>query len=165
MISLSISDPGEALDRMCSALRTLGSKSLQVGLVGAGGSAADHAALLEHGSPAQGVPGRPFFDAATGSAYVLDPVTEGFTAALEAAVSGDEAGVTAALEAAGAAAADGIRAWFDAELGPPNAPITVSGGWMRNRISGKPFYISGKGFNRPGYDSGALYNAFTYELK
>ena len=27
----------------------------------------------------------------------------------------------------------------------PNATITIQGGWMRNKISGKPFYVVGKG--------------------
>lgn len=27
----------------------------------------------------------------------------------------------------------------------PNASITIHGGWMRNKISGKPFYVEGKG--------------------
>lgn len=27
----------------------------------------------------------------------------------------------------------------------PNATITIQGGWMRNKVSGKPFYVRGKG--------------------
>jgi hypothetical protein len=30
------------------------------------------------------------------------------------------------------------------EIPPPNAPITLEGGWMRNPVSGKPTYIKGK---------------------
>ena len=30
-----------------------------------------------------------------------------------------------------------------------NASITVDGGWMRNKISGKRFYVEGKGVNAP----------------
>ena len=40
---------------------------------------------------------------------------------------------------------DSINYWSS----PENAPITVNGGWMRNKKSGKLFYIEGKGFNNP----------------
>lgn len=38
----------------------------------------------------------------------------------------------------------------------PNAPITINGGWMRNKVSGKPVYIKGKHSNRPLIDTGEL---------
>lgn len=38
----------------------------------------------------------------------------------------------------------------------PNAPITVNGGWMRNRKTGKPIYIEGKHSTRPLIDTGSL---------
>ena len=38
----------------------------------------------------------------------------------------------------------------------PNAPITIYGGWMRNKVTGKPIYIKGKGSDRPLIDTGAL---------
>ena len=112
-----------------------------------------------------GVPGRPFFRNAVSDGETVRAVAEGFTAAMEAALAGDEGALEAALAEAGKAGADGIRAFMDRGLTPANAPITVSGGWMRNRVSGKPVYIPGKGFNRPGYDTGALYNAFSFEVK
>ncbi len=31
----------------------------------------------------------------------------------------------------------------------PNATISIYGGWMRNKISGKPFYVEGKGTGKP----------------
>lgn len=31
----------------------------------------------------------------------------------------------------------------------PNAPITIYGGWMRNKKSGKLFYVRGKGEGKP----------------
>ena len=38
----------------------------------------------------------------------------------------------------------------------PNAPITVRGGWMKNKATGKPVYIEGKGFNQPLVDTGIM---------
>jgi hypothetical protein len=37
-----------------------------------------------------------------------------------------------------------------------NAPITIQGGWMRNKKSGKLFYVKGKGSSRPLIDTGNL---------
>lgn len=38
----------------------------------------------------------------------------------------------------------------------PNSPITIYGGWMRNKVTGKPIYIKGKGSDKPLIDTGAL---------
>ena len=37
-----------------------------------------------------------------------------------------------------------------------NAQITIDGGWMRNHVSGKPFYVEGKKSSRPLIDTGLL---------
>ena len=55
-----------------------------------------------------------------------------------------------------------IEAWTkkfftDSDNGwAPNAPITINGGWMRNKTSGKVFYIKGKHSERPLIDTGSL---------
>ena len=39
----------------------------------------------------------------------------------------------------------------------PNATITQEGGWMRNKVSGKPFYVIGKGTGKtPLIDTGTM---------
>jgi len=38
----------------------------------------------------------------------------------------------------------------------PNAPITIEGGWMRNKVTGKVFYVKGKHSERPLIDTGSL---------
>lgn len=48
---------------------------------------------------------------------------------------------------------------------PPNAPITLKGGWMRNKKSGKPFMVEGKKSTIPLVDSGDLSKAPTYEIR
>ena len=75
-----------------------------------------------------------------------------------------EASGDAALETAGQAGADGIRTYIDSSIPPPNSPVTVNGGWIYNRKARKCVYVSGKGFNKPLFDTGALYDAFGYEV-
>ena len=69
------------------------------------------------------------------------------------------------MEAAGKAGADGIRAYIDSNIPPPNSPVTVNGGWIYNRAAHKSVYVPGKGFNKPLFDTGALYDAFDYEIE
>lgn len=38
----------------------------------------------------------------------------------------------------------------------PNAPITIYGGWMRNKKTGKVFYVKGKHSEKPLIDTGSL---------
>lgn len=38
----------------------------------------------------------------------------------------------------------------------PNAPITIHGGWMKNKATGKPVYIKGKKSDKPLIDTGSL---------
>lgn len=47
---------------------------------------------------------------------------------------------------------------------PPNAPLTVSGGWTKNKKSGKPFYVEGKGHSIRMYDTGQFVNSVDYEV-
>ena len=48
---------------------------------------------------------------------------------------------------------------------PPNAQITIDGGWMRNKKSGKPFKVEGKKSSNPLVDSGDLSKAPVYEIR
>lgn len=46
----------------------------------------------------------------------------------------------------------------------PNAPITIHGGWMRNKVSGKIFKVEGKGSSRPLIDTGRLRQSIIYKI-
>lgn len=48
---------------------------------------------------------------------------------------------------------------------PPNAPFTVSGGWMHNKKSGKLFYAEGKGSDNPLVDTEKMLGAVTYTVR
>lgn len=155
----------EDFSLVAEALKSLAAKTLKVGLPPSKGEGLLFVlAIQEHGSPVNRIPARPVVRPALYSAEVRSEMAEAMLGAVEATWNGDEAGATAGLEAAGKAGADGIRAYIDKGVSPPNSPITVSGGWMRNRVSGKPVHIPGKGASRPLIDSGALYNAFDFEI-
>ena len=85
--------------------------------------------------------------------------------ALRAARAGDLAGTRAGLEKSGQAGAEGIRAYIDRGIPPKNAPITLTGGWMRNPVSKKPVKIKGKSGTTPLVDTGQLYNDFDWEIR
>ena len=85
--------------------------------------------------------------------------------AARAAWEGDDDAAKAAMESAGQAGADGIRAYIDSHIPPPNSPVTVNGDWVYNRVARKCVYVPGKGFNKPLFDTGALYDAYDYEVE
>ncbi len=62
------------------------------------------------------------------------------------------------------AGVDGIHAYIDAGIPPPNAPITLTGGWMRNPASGKAVKVKGKSGTKTMVDTGQLYNDFDWEI-
>lgn len=47
---------------------------------------------------------------------------------------------------------------------PPNSPITINGGWMRNKKSGKWFKVKGKGSSNPLIDTGTLRNSVQFQV-
>ena len=148
------------------ALDLLKSASVEVGLPdGAPGRSRWLLALHERGAPGAHIPPRPVVGPALASAETRAAVTDGLLSACEAAADGNVSGVTAGFEEAGQAGVAGIRAYIDAGIRPGNAPLTISGGWIRNFTSGKPVNVTGKGFDKPMYDTGALYDSFDYEVK
>ena len=68
------------------------------------------------------------------------------------------------VKALGISAKDETKATIANFGAPANAPITVNGGWMRNRVTGKPFYVEGKGKNQPLVDNGDLLRSITYQV-
>ena len=46
---------------------------------------------------------------------------------------------------------------------PANAEITIHGGWMRNKQTGKPIYIEGKGFNAPLRDTHIMWRSVNHQ--
>ena len=148
------------------ALALLKTTHVEVGLPeGASGRSRWLLALHERGAPGAHIPPRPVVGPALAQAETQSAMTDGLISACEAAAEGDIPGVTAGFEQAGQAGVDGIRSYIDSGIKPGNAPLTLSGGWIRNFSSGKPVNVPGKGFDKPMYHTGELYSSFDYEVK
>ena len=119
-------------------------------------------AVQEHGSPIMHIPSRPVIRPALAQAETRAAMASAMKDAIASAW--EEKDPHADLEAAGQAGADGIRAYIDSHIPPPNSPATVSGGWIYNRAAKKAVYVKGKGFDKPLFDTGALYEAFGFEI-
>lgn len=102
--------------------------------------------IHEHGSPINNIPPRKVLAPALHRPETRKAMAEAMTAAVKAAWQG--ADPAPFLESAGQTGADGIRAYIDSHIPPPNRPATVAR----------------KGFDFPLYDTGALYRAFDYEV-
>ena len=153
-------------EKLKESLELLKSTSVEVGLpAGTSGRSRWLLALHERGAPGAHIPPRPVVGPALAQAETQSAIADGLLSACEAAASGDSDGVTAGFGEAGQAGVDGIRAYIDSGISPGNAPLTISGGWIRNFSSGKPVNIPGKGFDKPMYNTGALYDSCDYEVK
>ena len=165
-MKFSFSDDKSLWKKRLAALKTLASSQVDVGLTSSASARSRMLlAIHEHGAPAIRIPPRPVIEPALSSPEAREAMTAAMQDALAAAMAGDPDGTTAALNRAGESGVSAIRRYIDAGVPPPNAPVTVSGGWIYNRIAKKGVHVEGKGFNKPLYDTGALYNDFDYEIK
>ena len=118
-----------------------------------------------YGSPINNIPARPVLEAAI--EHDKDQISKLLQDATDAALSGSIDGVHGKLEEAGTQGANLARAWFTnpANHWAKNADITVDGGWMKNKVSGRPFKVKGKGSDRPLIDTGEMRKSITYKVK
>ena len=165
MIKLLLSEDLKKLEDRLQCLRYLATHTVEVGLTStASGRSRTLLAIHEHGSPAMHIPARPMVKPALNQASVRAEMASAMQQACASALDGDMDGVTAALERSGQAGVDGIHAYIDAGIPPPNAPVTLTGGWIRNPVSGKPVKVKGKSGTTPLVDPGQLYNDFDWEI-
>ena len=163
-MKLTIHDDPDALSRRVRALRKLKAANVKVGLPAKAGSRLRFIlAVQEHGSPVMRIPPRPVIRPALAKPETRAAMAEAMKDAVQAAWNGEDP--RPAMEAAGRAGADGIRAYIDSHIPPPNSPLTVEGGWFYNRKARKTVYVKGKGFNKPLFDTGTLYDTFGYEVE
>lgn len=160
------------LTRMKEALMLLSRTEVEVGIPPENDdhsgpfSASELLYLHESGCPLNHVPARPVMGPALADGEVQQAMADAMLEALQAAMKGDSAGTLSGLEKAGQTGADAMKNYIlDGGHLAPNAPITISGGWMRNHVSGKPVHVRGKGGATPLLDTGQLVNAFGYKLK
>ena len=164
-MKLTIHDDPELMTDRLRVLQQLKKTTVKVGLPAkAGGRLQFILAVQEHGSPIMRIPSRPVIEPALAKQETRSAMASAMMDAIAAAWEGDDAGAQEAMESAGQAGADGIRAYIDSHIPPPNSEATVNGGWIYNRAAKKAVYVPGKGFNKPLFDTGALYDAFDYEV-
>ena len=165
MIRLKCSEKTEFMEKREKCLEWLRGHCVRVGLP-ASASARSRFLLAVHtrGSPLMRIPPRPVVKPALAREELRAELAEHLAEACAAAFDGSLPGVRAGLEKAGPRGADGIREYIDAGIDPPNAPVTLSGGWIRNRVSGKGVPVKGKSGTTPLVDTGQLYGEFGYEI-
>ena len=164
-MNLTFNDDESLWEKRLSALKTLASSQVDVGLTSSASARSRMLlAIHEHGAPAMRIPARPVIQPALASPKAREAMTAAMMEAVSAALAGDESAVMSSLESAGEAGVKAIHDYIDAGVPPPNAPVTVSGGWVYNRAAKKGVHVEGKGFNKPLYDTGQLYHDFDCEI-
>ena len=155
----------EGLEKRKQCLEWLKKHGVDVGLTSKA-SARSRFLLGIHtrGSPIMRIPPRPVVRPALAQEGLRAEMAERMVESCEAAFHGDLSGTRQGLEEAGTRGADGIREYIDAGIDPPNSPVTLSGGWIYNRVAKKGVPVPGKNGSTPMKDTGALYNDFDYEI-
>ncbi len=166
MLKLKISEDTDLLEKREKCLEYLRKHKVDVGLVS---SASARSRFLlgihSHGSPIMRIPPRPVVKPALAQEGLRTELGEKLAEACEAAFDGDLAGTEKGLEDAGQRGADGIREYIDAGIPPPNAPVTLSGGWIYNRVAKKGVLVKGKSGSTPLVDTGQLRDDFDWEIR
>lgn len=162
--------PGNNDQIIAANLAALGNMQLYIGIPeSAGGDGgmtnAALAFLHSHGSPVNKIPPRPFIEPAIEREDTMSKLTEEFGMAFEAAIIGDIGLARTHLEKAGMIGANAVKSYMGSGALAANAPITINGGWMRNKVSGKPVFIKGKGSSAPLIDTGSLRSSVTYVIE
>ena len=102
--------------------------------------------IQEHGSPINNIPPRKVIAPALNQPETRKAMAQAMADAVQEAWDGKDPSLF--LKKAGQTGADGIRAYIDSHIPPPNSPATVAR----------------KSFDLPLYDTGTLYRAFDYEV-
>ncbi len=165
MLKLSVKEDTELLEKREECLEFLRKHKVDVGLTSsASGRSFFLLGIHSRGSPIMHIPARPVVQPALAQDSLKSEMGEKMLSSCEAALAGDLAGTQAGLEDAGQRGADGIREYIDAGISPPNAPVTLSGGWIYNRVAKKGVLVGGKSGSTPMKDTAALYEDFDYEV-
>ena len=165
MIKLTVTEDTDLLDKRKKCLEWLRKHRVDVGLTSkASGRSKFLLGIHTRGSPIMRIPPRPVVQPALAKEELRAEMGEIMLSSCKAAFTGDLSGTKTGLEEAGQRGADGIREYIDAGISPPNSPVTLSGGWIYNRVARKGVLVSGKNGETPMKDTGALYEDFDYEI-
>ena len=166
MIRIDFTENTDLLENRGKCLEHLRRNKVDVGLTSSASSRSRFLlGIHTRGSPIMRIPPRPVVRPALSQESLRREMAEHLAESCEAAFRGDLAGTKQGLEEAGKRGADGIREYIDAGIDPPNSPVTLSGGWIWNRVAKKGVLVKGKNGSTPLKDTGALYNDFDYEIK
>ena len=167
-MSISITVTGDA-SKIGEAVKALKSTKVLIGISaerasrpGEGPNNAELMYIHTNGSPRLRIPARPVIEPAVEES--MEQITTAMKAAAVAAIEGDMGEFEACMDDAGTYGENAVIQKFGDGLAP-NAPITINGGWMRNRISGKPFKVEGKGSSAPLIDTGSLKGSITHVVE
>ena len=165
MLKFLFSESAAQREKRFACIRYLARHRAAVGLTSSASARSKFLlAIHTRGSPLMRIPPRPVVQPALARESLHAEMAEAMLSSCQAAMNGDFSGTKAGLETAGQAGADGIRAYIDAGISPPNAPVTLSGGWIRNRVTGKGVPVAAKNGSTPMKDTGALYHDFGFEI-
>ena len=164
-LTLKMTEDTERLEKRDECLKYLRENKVDVGLTShASGRSLFLLGIHTRGSPIMHIPPRPVVDPALHREGLQQEMSDILLTSCEAAMEGDLAGTQKGLEEAGQRGADGIREYIDEGISPPNSPVTLSGGWIYNRVAKKGVLVSGKSGDKPMKDTGALYEDFDWEI-
>ena len=164
-LTLKMTEDTELLENRQECLEYIRKHAVDVGLTSSA-SARSRFLLGIHtrGSPIMRIPPRPVVAPALAQESLRAEMGEKLLSSCEAALEGNLSKTKKGLEEAGQRGADGIREYIDGQIPPPNSPVTLSGGWIYNRVAKKGVWAEGKSGSTPLRDTDALYNDFDYEV-
>ena len=165
-LSLKMTEDTGLLEKRDRCLDYLRKHKVDVGLTS---SASARSRFLlgihSHGSPIMRIPPRPVVQPALAQEGLRSEMGEKLAEVCEAALAGDLAGTEQGLKDAGQRGVDGIREYIDRGIPPPNAPVTLSGGWIYNRVAKKGVLVKGKSGTTALVDTGQLRDEFDWEIR
>ena len=165
MLKIAITENTDQIKKRAKCLEYLKKHRVDVGLTSKASARSKFLlAIHTRGSPVMRIPPRPVVRPALAKEELRTEMAECLMESCEATAKGDLPGTQAGLENAGKRGTDGIREYIDAGIDPPNSPVTLTGGWIYNRVAKKGVLVKGKAGDKPLLDTGALYNDFDYEV-
>lgn len=162
---------GEGLGKVAEGIAFLKSHKVRIGIPDGGGGGSGKisnvqlAFILTNGSPVNHNPPRPFLEPGLAQPKVQQQIARHMKAAAKAALEGDTSGAMAQMHMAGQAGEDGVKDYMASGSFAANSGFTINGGWMRNRVSGKPFHADPKGSSMPLIDTGNLQGSVTHVVE
>ena len=164
-LALKITEDTVRIENREKCLEYLRKHKVDVGLTSsASGRSVFLLGIHTRGSPIMHIPPRPVVQPALAKESLKTEMGDRLLESCQAAFDGDMSGTVAGMEDCGQRGADGIREYIDAGIAPPNSPVTLSGGWIWNRVAKKGVLVGGKSGDKPMFDTGQLYSDFNYEI-